>query len=67
MFVATEGSRTICTVTLIGDRELGLPMESIYPDQILWVGHQRIETVDFAHDTLETWINRIRSISGTRH
>src|SRR5258708_5172411 len=35
MFVATEGSRVICTVTLIGDGELGLPMESIYPGVIL--------------------------------
>jgi hypothetical protein len=35
MFVATEGSRVICTVTLIGDGELGLPMESIYPNVIL--------------------------------
>jgi hypothetical protein len=34
-FIAVENSRTICTVTLIGDGELGLPMESIYRDEIL--------------------------------
>src|SRR5438105_13373752 len=35
MFVAGEGNRVVCTVTLIGDGELGLPMESIYPLEIL--------------------------------
>ncbi|HLJ11099.1 MAG TPA: hypothetical protein VKU82_07915 [Planctomycetaceae bacterium] len=35
MFVAVEGSRVACTVTLIGDGELGLPMESIYSSEIL--------------------------------
>jgi hypothetical protein len=35
VFVAVAGSRTICTVTLIGDGEYGLPMESIYPQEIL--------------------------------
>jgi hypothetical protein len=35
MFVASEEGRVICTVTLIGDGELGLPMESIYPAEVL--------------------------------
>jgi hypothetical protein len=35
VFVATLESRVICTMTLIGDGELGIPMESIYPDEIL--------------------------------
>jgi len=35
VFVACEGSRIICTVTLIGDAELGLPMESIYQSELL--------------------------------
>jgi hypothetical protein len=35
VFVATEAARVICTMTLIGDGELGLPMESIYPAEIL--------------------------------
>jgi hypothetical protein len=35
IFVATEAERVICTMTLIGDGELGLPMESIYPAEIL--------------------------------
>src|SRR5260370_33371195 len=34
-FVAVEDGRGICTMTLIGDGELGLPMESIYPAEIL--------------------------------
>jgi putative ABC transport system permease protein len=33
-------------------------------DADLWVGHQRIENVDFAHDIPEAWINRIRGIAG---
>ena len=35
VFVACEGSRIICTVSLIGDAELGLPMESIYQAELL--------------------------------
>jgi putative ABC transport system permease protein len=31
-------------------------------DADLWVGHQRIENVDFAHDIPEAWINRLRGI-----
>jgi hypothetical protein len=34
VFVAAEGQRVTCTVTLIGDGELGLPMECIYADEI---------------------------------
>ena len=35
VFVAIEQGRMICTVTLIGDGELGVPMESIYYSEIL--------------------------------
>ena len=35
VFVATEAGQENCTMTLIGDGELGLPMESIYPAEIL--------------------------------
>lgn len=35
IFVACQNSRVICTVTLIGDGELGLPMESIYQSELL--------------------------------
>jgi hypothetical protein len=34
IFVAVQGAKIICTVTLIGDGEFGLPMESIYPQEI---------------------------------
>ena len=30
----------------------------------LWVGHRMIENVDFAHDIPESWVNRVRGISG---
>lgn len=33
-FVATHGSEVICTVSLIGDGEMGLPMECVYPDEV---------------------------------
>ena len=33
-FIAVQCDRVISTVSLIGDGELGLPMESIYPDEI---------------------------------
>ena len=33
-------------------------------DADLWVGHQMIENVDFAHDIPEAWINRLRGIDG---
>lgn len=35
VFIAQEHGEVICTVTLIGDGDLGLPMESIYPEQVL--------------------------------
>lgn len=34
VFIAQERGRTTCTVTLIGDGLLGLPMESVYPDEV---------------------------------
>lgn len=34
VFVAIEQKRTVCTVTLIGDGPLGLPMESTYEDVV---------------------------------
>jgi hypothetical protein len=34
VFIATENARTICTVTLIGDGQYGLPMESIYHEEV---------------------------------
>jgi hypothetical protein len=34
VFVATQHSRIICTVTLIGDGQYGLPMESIYSEEV---------------------------------
>lgn len=33
-FTALQGTEPICTVTLIGDGELGLPMESIYHEEV---------------------------------
>ena len=34
IFVAQRAAEVICTVTLIGDSNLGLPMESIYADEV---------------------------------
>ncbi len=34
IFNAIRGGRVVCTVTLIGDGRLGLPMECIYPTEI---------------------------------
>ncbi len=34
VFVAARDGKVICTVSLIGDGELGLPMESIYADEV---------------------------------
>jgi hypothetical protein len=34
VFVAARQRRTACTVTLIGDGPLGLPMESVYPELV---------------------------------
>lgn len=33
-FIAMQDGETVATVTLIGDGELGLPMESIYPEEV---------------------------------
>jgi hypothetical protein len=35
IFVAIVAERVVCTMTLIGDGELGIPMESIYPAEVL--------------------------------
>lgn len=35
IFVASIAAQVICTMTLIGDGELGIPMESIYPAEVL--------------------------------
>lgn len=34
IFVAIERGRVICTMTLVGDGELGLPMDCVYPAEI---------------------------------
>lgn len=34
VYIARQRGRTMCTVTLIGDGEMGLPMESLYPDEV---------------------------------
>ncbi|MGQ0634151.1 MAG: N-acyl amino acid synthase FeeM domain-containing protein [Planctomycetaceae bacterium] len=40
VFIAASRGRTICTVTLIGDSHLGLPMECIYSDEVDERRHQ---------------------------
>lgn len=34
VFIAVSADEILCTVTLIGDGELGFPMERVYPDQV---------------------------------
>ena len=35
-----------------------------HSDADIWVGHQHLENVDFAHNIPEVWLNRIRGLSG---
>src|SRR5262245_55044202 len=35
VFVGTRGGEVLCTMTLIADGEMGLPMESIYADEVM--------------------------------
>lgn len=34
VFIATERDQVICTMTLIGDSEMGIPLETLYSDQV---------------------------------
>ncbi|MBN1911252.1 MAG: long-chain N-acyl amino acid synthase [Pirellulales bacterium] len=36
VLVATVRQSVVCTMTLVGDGEMGLPMESVYENEVLW-------------------------------
>src|SRR5438067_7098467 len=42
IFVAVVRARVICTMTLVGDGKLGLPMASIYPAEVFERRRKRI-------------------------
>jgi hypothetical protein len=48
VLIATNRDETLCTLSVIGDGQLGLPMETIYPEQIATRRKQGISFVEIS-------------------